>query len=332
MIKFINIITLLCISVLFCSSCKDDEQYDFSGDNQNKVFFKTIDNTVNGYDKISLKVLQTVGGVFCDQFQLLVYSTKPADGDIYVSTRIAQELVEDYNLEHGTDYPVFPINAVKLVNNNLNIPSNSLVSKDAFKIEFISEALENVEEGFYLLPLVLNEVTGNAVVSTNRGTVYLLIDLSVDKDNICDIIPEEKGELYSDERIDWKAEAFNSYFGNDDTSIMFDGDESNSLSYTLEFNEDKESGFIIDMQKVIGNISGIYEKFYWDSYAIVLSDIYTSVDKEEWIYQGSYTEQDDTSEMFFYAPIEARYIKVVVNSRSRYRYKINEFNIYVKNN
>lgn len=331
MMKYINIVTCLFISVLICSSCKDDEVYDFSGDGQNRVYFKTVDNTVNGYDKLSMEVLQTKGGVFASELQMPVYTTKPADGDIYVSVQMNQEAVNDYNLDNGTDYPLFPVTAINIANNNLRIPSNTMQSESSFSVVVNEEKLGDIEAGTYLLPLTLSEVSGNATPSSNRNTVYLFVQLSIDNDNIWNVTPEDKGELFASDRTGWTAEAFNSIFSGE-PAPMFDGDEYTKARYTLLLEEGEESGFIIDMQDNIENITGIYEKFYWSSYAIPKSDIYTSLDNETWTYQGEYADSDETSEIIFYNPVEARYIKIVVKDSSRYSFQINEFNIYVKNN
>lgn len=331
MIKYINIIACLFISVLICFSCKNDEDYDFSGDDQNRIYFKTVDNTVNGYDKLSIEILQTKGGVFSGELQLPVYATKLADGDLYVSVEVNQEAVNDYNLDNGTEYSLFPVSALSIVNNNLKIPANTMQSEDSFGITVDDEKLRDVEAGTYLLPLTLSEVSGNAILSSNRNTIYLFVKLSVDGDNIWNVTPEDKGEFFVSDRTEWKAEAFNSTFSGDPTP-MFDGDGYSTIRYTLQFNEGKESGFIIDMQDQIGNIAGIYEKFYWSNYAIPKSDIYTSLDNKTWTYQGEYSDSDETSEILFYNLVKARYIKVVVKDSTRYSFPIIEFNIYLKNN
>lgn len=330
MMKYINIITYLFISVLICSSCKNDEAFDFPGDAQNRIYFKTVENTVNGYDKLSIGAFKTERGVFCTELQLPVYSTEPADGDIYVSVRINQNMVDDYNSDNGTDYSLFPVDALSIVNNNLRIPSNSMCSEGSFGINIDDEKLGTIESGVYLLPLTLSEVSGNAALSSNRSTVYLFIELSIDEDNIWDVTPENKGVFFTGERSEWDAEAFNSTFSGEPTP-MFDGDEYTSVRYSLQFEEDNEYSFIVDMQDKIGSIAGIYEKFDSRYQAILKSDIYTSLDNETWTYQGEYIASDETSEIMFYGLIEARYIKIVIKE-PRYSYQINEFNIYVKNN
>ena len=331
MMKYINIVTCLFISVLICSSCKEDTAYDFPGDGQNRVYFKTVDNTVNGYDKLSMEVLQTKGGVFAGELQMPVYTTKPADGDIYVSVQVNQEAVNDYNSDNATEYPLFPVTAVNIANNNLKIPSSTMQSEGAFSIVINSEKLGDIEAGTYLLPLTLSEVSGSAALSSNRSTIYLFVKLSVDEDNIWDVTPEDKGELFVDERINWKAEAFNSEFEN--ASKIFDGDD-NSTAYYYPANTEgeEEYGFIIDMQEKISNIAGIYEKFYWYRYAISESEIYTSLDNKEWTYQGKFLDSDEKSDIVFYNLVEARYIKILIKDSGKFSYRINEFNIYLKNN
>lgn len=328
MIKYINIIICLFASVLICSSCKNNEIFDFPGDNQNKIYLKTLDNTVNGYDKLSVGVLRTTEKLFVDKYSLPVYSTKPANGDINVSLKIEKELVDDFNIDNGTEYPIFPLEAIEKINDNLLILANSMKSGSSFELTFNMEALESVNAGTYLLPITLSEVSGDAVISTNRNTVYLVINLSVD-DNIYDVAPEDRGDLYSADRTNWSIETFNSEFSNG-FSEMFDNLEFTGSSYRIE-QEGGDAGFIIDMQENVKNVSGILEMFFWTTEAISKSEIYTSINNKDWIYQGKYEDPDYMSEIVFYTPVEARYIKIVVKDSERSMFQITEFNIYVKN-
>lgn len=326
--KYLSIISVLLLSVFICFSCKDDEYYDFPGDDQNRIYFKTVSNTVNEYDKIKFEVLQTPNGVFSGKLEIPVYSTMPADGDIFISLEADESLVADFNSNYDKDYKPFPVEAVSFSNNELRIPSNTLKSEGVFDLKINPDLLGGVEPGEYLLPLKIGNVNGNAAPSTNRNKVYIIITLSLDEDNIWNTAIDDKGSLYKEDRQGWEVTAFNSEFSGD-TNLLFDGDESQRLRYYLSNVGESESGFIVDMKNPIV-LSGIYEKFYWSSYAISKSEIYTSLDNQDWTYQGAFEDFSDLSEIIFYTPVEARYIKIVVKDSSRYSFYINEFNVYVK--
>lgn len=327
--KYINRIVFFLICVLICFSCKKNDEYDFEGDSQNRVFFRTGDNTVNGTDRLSMKMIQNQNNVFMDPIRLFVHSTKPANGDINVSLRIASELIDEYNLENNTEYPLFPIEALATINYNLDILSGTMTSENAFEIKVNSEVLKTIEQGIYLLPIALCDISGNATMSLNKNVVYFLIDLSSDNDNIWNTIPNNMGVIYSGSRKEWKAEAFSANFPVS-YNFMFDGDEITSTSCVFD-ESGEEPSIIIDMQE-INDIAGLYELFLWDSFAILKSDIYTSIDNKIWDYQGEYVDSDLMSNIFFYDIIEARYIKIVIKESKKNMIEINEFNVYVKNN
>lgn len=328
--KTINLIIVWICSVFVLLSCTKEEYYDFQGDSQNRVYFKTTNHTIDGFDKLEIKILKTISGLFIEPLNLPVYSTKPANGDITVSLLPASDLVSSYNKLHGKNYKEFPAESVNF--SDVSILSNSIQSNDKFQLEINSEVLDNIEPGEYLLPLRISRVVGDAYVSSNRDKVYVVITLSVDEDNIWNEAPEDKGELYMGERSKWYVDCFNSSFNNDKIAFLFDNNESTYVDYKLDIVDGQDSGFIIDMQKNISNISGIYEVFDWKFDAIQKSEIYTSDDKNEWIYQGRFENYEESCSIIFYSPVEARYIKIVVKDTSRDNFDINEFNIYTKRN
>lgn len=325
--KYFNIICIAFFSILTFSSCKEDESYDFPGDGQNKVYLRTASNTVNGYDKFDFNILQTRGGAIFEKLQIPVYSTKPANGDISVSLEPDETLVNSFNEANGTDYEAFPLEAIEILDENVRILSNSTKSEVPVEVSVKTDMLAGLETGKYLLPLKISEVFGDATSSSNRNKAYVVVILSKDEDNIWDSSVEDKGSLFDGNREQWTATAQNSKFEGD-VSLLFDGDENERLRYSIEIGK-PNPGFIVDMNDVI-TLNGVYQKFYWSSYAIPSGDVYTSIDNKDWTYQGEYNDGDDRCDIIFYTPVEARYIKILVKNSSCYFFYINEFNVYVK--
>lgn len=323
------IISLLSLSCLMFMSCGDEETYDFQGDTENRVYIKPLDNTVNGFNRVILTINKTPLTIIKGTLKLPVSSTLPVKEDINISFSVDNSLVEGYNAKNKTSYKAIPAEAVELKNNGLKIPSNTTTSEGIVEISIHNDAIAGLTEKEYLIPIKIDEVSGNAVISSNRNTFYVLVSISVDQDNIWDTVLDEasRGELLTIDRTSWSATSVNSelqgYINN-----IFDGNVNTNVAYVVHSYDDN-TGFTIDMKKEYPNISGVRQHFYSGRYAITSSDIYTSLDNENWTYQGHFDNSVEVANICFYAPVKARYIKTIVRKQGRNVY-IKEFNIYVK--
>lgn len=325
------ILGLLAVCCLGCISCSDDETYDFPGDNVSRIYLKPLDNTVNGFDKTPFDVLKTPVGLFYTvDLKFPVYSTLAVTSDVYVSLSVDNSLLESYNQENGTSYKELPSGAFVLKNSELKISSNNTSSENMVEIDVDKATLSGMSAGEYLLPLKIEKVTGNAQVSINRNAAYIIVNVSEDTDNIWDTDggKSQLGNLLDGDRSNWEIATTNSGF-NGDPSMLFDGDTYDDIYYRVNSYDDN-TGYTVDMQQVYDNISGIYKDFYSSSYAIRGMDIYTSLDNENWTYQGHFENNSGTAYICFYNPVKARYIKTVVRSVSGWGVYMTEFNIYVK--
>ena len=183
--------------------------------------------------------------------------------------------------------------------------------------------------GEYLLPVRIKEVAGNAVVSANRNVSYVLVNVYADLDNIWDTPLSESaiGDLLTVDRTGWQVTATNSSFSN--IANMLDGDTYTNEQYNIQLLDDN-TGFIVDMLQEYSNITGVRQHYYSGGYSVTNSDIYTSLDNENWTYQGHFNNSVEVANICFYVPVKARYIKTIVRAHSRYVY-IRELNIYTKN-
>lgn len=325
----ILIISLLSWACFAFVSCGDNESYDFPGDPMNKVYIRTLDNTVNGFDKVTATAIKIPNNVFFDAIEFPVYSTYNADGNIDISISVDFDLLSTYNAEHNTSYKKFPIEGINLQNNTLTILSDKTKSDSNLKIDIRKEVVAGLEAGEYMIPIRVSGVTGEAEVSNNRNKIYLIIKLIEDTDNIWDWDISNGGSLLTTDRKSWKVTTVNSSFGSNDVTSLFDGNTYNYLMYSISTLDDKTC-FTVDMEKEY-NISGTYLHYYNNYYAIPSSDIYTSSDKENWEYQGRYNKNAEIIRLYFYSTVKARYIKIVPlkGSQGNFIY-LREFNVYVK--
>ena len=328
--KTLYFISALLSFTLF--SC-EDEVYDFPGDSVNKVYLESLVNTVNGANA-SLSVLSTPVSLDKETVSFPVACTLPASSELKVTLSVDPSWVESYNAAKGTSYAAMPAEAVELSNSTLTIPANSTNSSDEASVTITDEAVRNLEIGTYLIALEINAVSGgDAEISSNRNVVYTTVVVNKDEDNIYDVVPDAslKGNLLGGDRTNWACEWLNASF-NGEPSLIFDGLTYNNVQFVYS-ELDGTSGFVVDMQQEYSNISGIRYDYYssWGRvYAVTSADIYTSLDNQEWTYQGRLNNSLALGEAIFYAPVSARYIKTMVCEVSSTNVYICDFNIYVK--
>lgn len=327
--KIKSIIYLLSASCMMFTSCGDDV-YDFEGDSENKVYIVPVENTVNGSNKSLFNVTVTPVDLQMDKPLILpVASTLPVSEDITVSLAFDLSLVEEYNTKNGTAYQALPLEAANLNNTELKIPARKTNSDGALEIS-LGEAVAELENGEYLLPVKIDKVKGNAVISSNRNALYVLVNVYVDPDNIWDNPPAEIeiGDQLADDRTGWGATAVSSSFPYG-VEQMFDGKSNTNVKYRIN-NTTEERSFTIDMKKEYTDISGVRIHFYNSWYYMQTFDVYTSSDNKNWTKQGRYDRRVPLATVAFYNPVKARYIKIDAISYSSSSIYIWEFNIYTK--
>lgn len=327
--KNIKFVILMFFS-LACFSCSNDLEYDFPGEDINKVYIKPNNFTVNGYDKSFAQLMKTPIGAFQNGIHLPeVASILNADEDIILKYIVDPSLVEMYNTNNKTNYKTFPEEWVAFDNNQIVISKNSTNGETNATFTINNDYISEMENGEYLLPIRLEMVSGNAILSENRNTHYFIITVYQDEDNIADIVLDNGGELLTEDRTGWKVECFNSWFGSGDPAILFDNKEDKSIFYNLSRDE-VEKGMIIDMQKEYSSISGIYQACLASYYLLKSAEVYTSVDKESWDFQGKYTVSESKATVLFYQPVKARYLKLIVKETGFMGIYLNELNVLQK--
>lgn len=327
-------IGLLSLSCAMFMSCGNEEVYDFSGDSQNRVYLKSALNTVNGLDKASFLVTKTSTSVVSNmKMKFPVFSTLKANTSIEVNMLMDNSIVDKYNAINGTTFETLPDGMLTFVNQMATIFPDATMSKDSVEVTVDSEKVKSLPTGKYLVSLAIANVKGEGVsVSSNRNMTYIMLEVKEDADNIWDITPDAsvRGTLLTESRLDWTASFANITMA-DDIKKGFDGDEYSYFFCRIDSYDDN-TGFVLDMQKEYSKLSGIQKNFYGGSYAIKESDVYTSKNGTDWTFQGKYKNPGNQySEIIFYAPVEARYLKFIVRSASSSSYLyVRELNVYTK--
>lgn len=326
------LIGLFALSTASFFSCSDDESYDFPGDSQNRVYLKSVSNTVNGLDKVSFLINKTPAGVMSNvKMKFPLFATLKANALIEVGLSMDNSMVDKYNAMYGTSFDALPDGVLTFVDQTVTILPDAAISKDSVEIVVNPEEVKSLPIGNYLISMAISDVKGEGVsISSNRNMTYIMIEVEEDTDNIWNTTPDAslKGALLTESRLDWTI-AFTNISIFDDVKKVFDGDD-NTYSYCRVDSYDDNTGFVVDMQKVYSNLSGVQKNFYNTSYSIKESDVYTSKDGIEWTFHGKFKNQNSQySDILFYVPVEARYLKFIVKSASSYLY-IRELNIFTK--
>lgn len=311
------------------SSC-DEKHYDFDG-GPGTIYVSTptstqVNSTPNTFVGHVLKTPVGVVGQVKAEFP--IRSTVPVKENTTVSVGVDNGLVDAYNQKYGTTYSTLPTDMVEVSNQNPVIAAGQYLSADSVKLNINTEKVATLESKIYLVPVKITEVKGSLQISENYHTVYLLVNIAEDTDNIWDVTPEEKGNLLGTERQAWTVTTANSSFGGS-VGVLFDGNSNNYLNYRVQ-SYDENTGFTVDMQQSYQTLSGLKIEYYSSSYGIREAEIYTSEDGHEWNLQGHVNNTNGTWDLAFYSPVSARYLKFVVRQVASYGVYFREFNVYTK--
>ncbi len=329
--KYLFIIILIAGSSQFYS-CKDDEQFDFPGDNMNRVFFPIENYTVNTYDRYVFSVKHTPLGSSGDQITIAtpVRSAQAVSADVRVSLAIDNSLTEAYNAAKGTNYSRIPDGMVDLNTGQLTIRLGQQSSADSLKFSVSAEKYSQLTDSAYLVPLAITSVAGadNAAVSSNRNILYIVIRTS--QTNVYDntVLNDMTGSLLSD-RSGWSA-TLNASLDYGTFSNMFDG-RTNTYWY---ISPSKKVSLAVDLNNTYPGITGIRIHTSSTTYALTAVTISTSADGNSWIPQGLATLSASSAYQYikFYSPVSARYIKLDIEGwRSATYIRMAEFDVYTSN-
>ena len=233
-----------------------------------------------------------------------VYCTKPASGDIKVSMKIDESLVAKYNEENGTEYQFLP--EVKLASDKLTIKSGEYVSVDSLKLVHTDyESIVSGGTAKYLVPIVVTEVAGTAVLTESRPSVfYFFYDAAM---LFAEITNQYTGVKIED-RSGWKIYE-DEIGGYDLTSTLTDD------SYYTDEWWYAPVVLYVDLGQIYENITNIGIRWYADyaSYSSDTIQVEVSDDNIEYKDLGTYNCGGVSPTVLdVYDPQQARYLKITL--------------------
>lgn len=321
------------LSILGTTSCNDDESYDFPGDSMNRVYLKP-------YTGGNFVIVHTpVVSASSLELDIPVYVTQNHSEDIVATLGIDNSLVDAYNAANGTSYEALPEQALLIENKTITIPAGTYNSSESVHISINEEEVAGLRsENGYLIPVtLLNVQGGNATVSTNMNTSYLVAGVKVKSGLINNEASDQdtQGTLVS-ERTGWTAyvEESDEVIIKGEISSLFDGYPSSEWSASSE----QLFHVVFDMQKT-QNVTAVTAWYSFYGYYDYFS--FTQGAKLEYSQNGTDWEDLGTvpyingKNVVLYAPVPMRYIRTEIPVVASWGEKeasttIGEFNVYVK--
>lgn len=338
--RIINFKNLLLgfLPMLCLFACDGNEHYDIVG-NEGCVYIREVKGS-REFPKRSeiFTVPERIFGTV--ELKFPVHSTMQVKEKVEVDLVIDNSLIDGYNKDHNTTYASIDPRFLIVENLKLTITEGQSVSDDSLSIVIPEEYYREIEAGEYMIPVRLEKVMGylKATSIEENTAMYLIVSVLHSDSNVRPDNSPEGTSASKAEREGWTAEysapyKITDYSGQGITDInqaLFDIDGQTCLEITQNFVEGDY--LLVDLGKTYPNISSFFIQYSRGSYIHSKMNIYTSVDKINWIKQGS---RDNTSTLMycsFYAPLEARYVKIegVSLEYAGLYLCIGDFNVYLK--
>lgn len=233
------------------------------------------------------------------------------DEDITVGLKFDPELINDFNTSNQTNYPLISEESFTLSSNTVVLPAGG-TNSNSINIEINPSKLLGPSE--FLLPISIENVTGNVFVNDDLKTVYYLISGFYDE-NPFEYFSRDKWTVHdysSDENDSGGGRAHHAIDGNMETFwhsrwrrdpdgnrpghphfLAFDMNEVKTIHGLEIFGRTNKVG-------ADGNPKNIYVEL--------------SIDGEEWIMTKSYVLDNISSNIIYFpTAMNARYFKMTID-------------------
>ena len=233
-------------SLICLSSCKEDVGYDIYGMEGNRIFIN--EGVAGGVRNAlgTLNVMRTPVSVDVAEKQIAfpVRCSSVADEDIRVTLQMGDKsLIDAYNQEKGTDYRFIGNDLNVLLGvleskdakgsgvintsiSTLTIPAGSYMSKDSIALSIPKEEYAKLDDGIYLLPIQISDISGNAFLSEKRPLTisYVIINVTTNTNMVEQVESVNKiaGTKITD-RTSWKVSVETTATMEDTTRDLLDG-------------------------------------------------------------------------------------------------------------
>ncbi len=348
-------------SLICLSSCKEDVGYDIYGMEGNRIFIN--EGVAGGVRNAlgTLNVMRTPVSVDVAEKQIAfpVRCSSVADEDIRVTLQMGDKsLIDAYNQEKGTDYRFIGNDLNVLLGvleskdakgsgvintsiSTLTIPAGSYMSKDSIALSIPKEEYAKLDDGIYLLPIQISDISGNAFLSEKRPLTisYVIINVTTNTNMVEQVESVNKiaGTKITD-RTSWKVSVETTATMEDTTRDLLDGSTG-----TMHYSKDLGARikWILDLG-CLENVSGIVLSAYrnsWVAGAYTRPEAITlfySVDGVSYQKMAEFSiyKYETANDQYYaaYTPFSARYIAIDVQSwdQNGWYAGFSEFNVYVE--
>ncbi len=306
-IKNVALLSLILSVSVFCG-CSSDEETG----TPIKIFVSNYDVPSN---IITSDVAITPGGpvIITDlEEKFPCRTTRPVAGATTVTLGIDNSLVDKYNQENGTSYLPLPAQALKLENTQLHLSAGNAITSDSVSIA--TDDLSTLEgDKVYMAPLtILSSNNGDCVTSSNRGTLYLVVNAIKTNCRNAPLAGEMSSLTLVTTKTGWSGTIVSDPQFTGNASVLFDGNTSSTTSrvYLTGY---KSFDLTVDLGQTYNGITGLQLYTYSSTaYRIRTMDVYSSTDGTNFRLEGKANVSTLTTNQYvkFFSPINARYIRV----------------------
>lgn len=245
-----------------------------------------------------------------DEMKFLVYLTREATVDVQATIELDESLLASYNETNGTDYAIFPKEALSF-DGNITIPAGQLQTPDSVKISF---DVTKLKPGNYLLPLTISTISSDDKgirASVTAGTYYQKFSMTID--NINNTNKSVSGEKVA--RSAWQITCTDDYYAATyPITNLLDGD----ITTSWRGKASTYGSITVDMG-LVQPLKGL--SFYFKessiNYGPTTFNVSASEDGEKWTSYGAAGTYTYTSSLLnveyginFFVPISCRYFKL----------------------
>jgi hypothetical protein len=319
---------MLMIAVVLIGGCKDNIEYNVTGDAINRVYINTQSEYINTFN---LSVLHTpLGSTGNVVASFPVQCTQNAAADLAVTFVVDSSLVDVYNMAHSTKYKKVPSGVVVNVSSGLTIPKGGIISADSLTVSIDSLGMSLLTDTLYMVPIRIATISNasNTAISSNLSIVYVIIKTSWT--NCYNSPTSVPGTLISP-RTAWTATFANDSISRSNTGTAAKGLFDGSTTTYWYLSPVKQFILTVNLATVYSGITGIRINTNSTSYDLTQVDVNTSTDGVNWVFQGNPTLSTANAYQYieFYSPINAQYIRIGdIKCKSTSRVYLAEFDVY----
>ena len=170
--------SLVAVAALTFGSCSSDDKYDVEGNPDNLIYFKAGEVNSNVF---TADVRHTPVGDFSNlTIKIPVFVQRPVSNATRVTVALDNSLVDAYNAENGTNYPVLPDAAIELQKTSVTLGANEYSSTDSIEAQLTENLLATLTEPEYMTAFRIVDVNGSGKASEERGVIYVKVQTGTD--------------------------------------------------------------------------------------------------------------------------------------------------------